>query len=985
MAAGAVGLILLIFLSESLSLPVGRQEESVCGYQSCHATKPGMLNVHLVPHTHDDVGWLKTVDQYFYGDRNDIQHAGVQYILDSVVDQLLKNPDRRFIYVETAFFYRWWSQQSSSMQETVKQLVNEGRLEFVNGGWCMSDEATTHYSAVIDQMTMGLRFLNETFGPCGRPRVAWHIDPFGHAREHASMFAQMGYDGFFFGRVDYQDRRQRMLAKEQELLWRASDSLAPPLADLFTGILPNGYNPPDGFCWDQSCDDPPIRDDPKLEDYNVEDVVERFLNIANSQALVYKTDHIIMTMGSDFQYENANLWYKNLDKLIHYVNARQSNGSRVNLLYSTPSCYLQELHRANLSWVLKTDDFFPYADDAHDFWTGYFSSRPALKRYERLSNSNLQTCNQLEVLGGPASRRGHFGKGDSRTLKSAMAVAQHHDAVSGTEKQHVANDYARRLANGWQHCQVLVSNSLAVLSGSTAERVYCNDLNISVCSLTESSKKFSINVFNPLARPITWPVRLPVNGTAYVVSDAQGKTVDCEVVPVSQATRNVRRSRGFAVNELLFQVQAPPLGFSTYFVSLLQDGSPPVFKWYRGPKSIWNKYLQVTFDPDTGLLSGLANLETKQNIRLAQNFYWYNASDGNNTASNQPSGAYIFRPNSSTPFVISKTVKTESIRTSVMQEVRQWFAPWVSQVVRLHADSRVLELEWTVGPIPIDDDLGKEVITRLDTDIKSSGIFYTDSNGREVLQRKKDFRPTWHLRQSEPIAGNYYPINSRAFIKDDEDQLTVVTDRSQGGGSIQNGSLEIMLHRRLLYDDVRGVAEPLNETSHIFPDGLVVRGRLLISLDRPATAADTHRPVAQGMVLQPLLTFTEGDLHPNTRLEFSGLQAALPPAVHLLTLSQWDEQLVLLRLEHQFQSWESKVNSQPVTINLQKLFSTLEVLGVSELNLSANQWKDEMTRFDWTPQTGEKPLKKKLEDASPWEVTLTPMEIRTFLLRVDLR
>lgn len=35
-----------------------------------------------------------------------------------------------------------------------------------------------------------------------------------------------------------------------------------------------------------------------------------------------------------------------------------------------------------------------------------------------------------------------------------MAVAQHHDAVSGTEKQHVANDYAKRLAAGWQHCQV---------------------------------------------------------------------------------------------------------------------------------------------------------------------------------------------------------------------------------------------------------------------------------------------------------------------------------------------------------------------------------------------------------------------------------------------------------------------------------------------------------------------------------------------------
>lgn len=102
------------------------------------------------------------------------------------------------------------------------------------------------------------------------------------------------------------------------------------------------------------------------------------------------------------------------------------------------------------------------------------------------------------------------------------------------------------------------------------------------------------------------------------------------------------------------------------------------------------KFLQVTFDPDTGLLSSLSNLETKQTIKLTQNFYWlvsliethtntpvddwfynvcvcvacsrYNASDGNNLESIQPSGAYIFRPNSSTPFVISKTAKTESIQ-----------------------------------------------------------------------------------------------------------------------------------------------------------------------------------------------------------------------------------------------------------------------------------------------------------------------------------
>lgn len=53
----------------------------------------------------------------------------------------------------------------------------------------------------------------------------------------------------------------------------------------------------------------------------------------------------------------------------------------LNVFYSTPSQYVDAIHAANLTWTVKTDDLFPYADCPWCFWTGYFVSRYDRRSY----------------------------------------------------------------------------------------------------------------------------------------------------------------------------------------------------------------------------------------------------------------------------------------------------------------------------------------------------------------------------------------------------------------------------------------------------------------------------------------------------------------------------------------------------------------------------------------------------------------------------
>ncbi|KAL7191623.1 hypothetical protein ACSBR2_023661 [Camellia fascicularis] len=273
--------LLLILVASSVCVVV---ESKYMVYNTSQGVVPGKLNVHMVPHSHDDVGWLKTIDQYYVGSNNTIQGACVQNVLDSLIPALLADKNRKFIFAEQAFFQRWWRDQSEAVQSITKQFVSSGQLELINGGWCMHDEATSHYIDMIDQTTLGHRFIKEEFNVT--PRVGWQIDPFGHSAVQAYLFgAEVGFDSFFFARIDYQDRDKRKNEKSLEVVWQGSKSFGSS-AQIFAGAFPENYEPPKGFYFevnDVTDDSPVVQDDINLFDYNVPERINDFVAAALAQ------------------------------------------------------------------------------------------------------------------------------------------------------------------------------------------------------------------------------------------------------------------------------------------------------------------------------------------------------------------------------------------------------------------------------------------------------------------------------------------------------------------------------------------------------------------------------------------------------------------------------------------------------------------------------------------------------------------------------
>ncbi|KAL6972970.1 alpha-mannosidase [Sarracenia purpurea var. burkii] len=220
-----------------------------------------------------------------------------------------------------------------------------------------------------------------------------------------------------------------------------------------------------------------------------------------------------------------------------------------------------------------------------------------------------------------------------------------------------------------------------------------------------------------------------------------------------------------------------------------------------------------------------------------------------------------------------------------------------------------------------------------------------------------------------------------------------MVDRSVGGSSIVDGQLELMLHRRLLRDDSRGVAEALNETVCIHDEctGLTIQGKYYLRIDPQGEGAKWRRSFGQEIYSPFLLAFSEQDEGKWTNFQvpvFSAMDStySLPDNIAIITLQELEDGSVLLRLAHLYEFGEDKDLSVLASVELRKLFPDKKINKITEMNLSANQEREEMVKkkLVWKVQGSRdkefNALRGGPVDPIKQVVELAPMEIRTFVI-----
>ncbi|XP_066601390.1 alpha-mannosidase 2-like isoform X2 [Prorops nasuta] len=990
------------------------------------------LKVILVPHSHTDPGWLKTFEQYF--------HSSTRSILNNMVAKLQQWPNMTFIWSEVSFLSLWWESAHPTKKMILKRLVKEGRLEITTGGWVMSDEASSHIYAMLDQLIEGHQWLKANLDVT--PVSGWAVDPFGHGGTIPFMLKASGATGTVIQRIHY--AWKQWFAKKQygDFIWQqAWDQTG--TADMLT------HNQPfDIYNIKHSCGPHPhvclnfdfrkIRGEyteysaraVEITPNNVKQMAELLLEQYSRTGSLFTHNVVLMPLGDDFRYDHAIEWdqqYTNYKTLMDYINNRKEEYGNAEIIFGTPKDYFQEIEKRVEKFPTLTGDFFVYSDIFSEgrpaYWSGYYTTRPYMKILDRELEANLRSAEILYSVALNVARRKaidtklyetHFEK--LVKARRNLGLFQHHDAITGTSKSFVMKDYALKLFESISDTISLQSFAIQSTSSTTttattrsvyvlpdSDRDSYEKLAKKIPISLKAKERRKVVLFNPLAQRRQEVISVKVTSYKVRVLDPRGRPVEYQIVPAINSSISISHDSytvlfmadlgplAIALYELEETERTPTEALSTIYCSNCQKD--PVFTtkpMQFGDIKLENHRMKLLIDGQSGFLKRITKKSSGRTTQCSIRFAAYSSAQFH-------SGAYLFMPDPNLRDVEKEILeaytphqKMHIINGPLTTRLTVEYGKLLTHHLAIYhkegsALSEAIHLRNVIDFETPPKNRETEMFMRLETDIVNGEPpeFYTDSNGQGMTKRKKIERIG--------IEGNYFPITTMAYIEDTRQRLTLLANHGQGAASYQPGWLEVMLDRRTLYDDSRGMGEGLLDNRKTLAKHLLLLEETVeveAELDRkkdeysmPSLLANQLSNALNYPVNIFVLDWVGGpreELKEKTRSEVKLLTSSLPCDVHLMNLrTNQDDKLLhypsskaLMIMQRQGYSCsfnnDVAMSHCPFTEGISE---EVAFYGLSNISISR------------TTLTGIEKLEDLKEGLS--NVRLKPMEVQTFMVKLS--
>ncbi|XP_057331661.1 alpha-mannosidase 2x-like isoform X2 [Microplitis mediator] len=784
--------------------------------------KKKKLKVIVVPHSHNDPGWMKTFENYY--------NESTRHVLDNMVIKLSENKLRKFIWAEISFFKLWWDEQSEETREKVKRLIADRQLEIVSGGWVMPDEAVSHWMAQLTQLTVGHQWLKTNLDY--QPTSGWAIDPFGLSPTMPYLLKNSGLKNVLIQRVHYSVKKRLARDKNLEFRWRQLWDTTGS-SEILTHLMPFSHYDIRSSCGpdpDVCCqfDFLRLKNDQTscsgktrakaITGANVAQLAELLLDQYRKKSELYESDVVLAPLGDDFSYSTDFEWdaqFNNHQKLFEYMNKNKQ--FNVDIKFGTLTDYFNALSNdKNINELPSlSGDFFTYSDKDQDYWSGYYTLRPFHKRLDRVLMCALRGTEILSSIAWALGHK-HLVKGNfEKRITEARewhSLFQHHDAITGVSTDYVVQDYAKKIITALNDSAHITQQSVAHLLINTEspflepESVYLSLDQVRshhtsignryVLSFNASESFKRVIIYNSLPRRQI-RVQTLMTSTPFVkVTNYRGKLLQCQISPVWTESAELSNNR----YELSFVVTISGFGLNTYLIDSVKNinNLPPsvhfanitLFNTIISPSSVpgFNDFkiipsaqeFSVKQRPDTsadfsksGFLKSLRNGDTITSVNLEFVKYETRDSDGHLFIPNKPDPDPIYMTNDRVIRLVTGPILSRVfVMLPHVKHTYTLFNSPGSDGLGLHISNQV----------DITESKNFELVMRLSTNISSGDEFFTDLNGLNMIKRQRFLKL--------PTQANYYPLPTVGYIQDKKTRLTIVTGQPLGAASMASGQFE---------------------------------------------------------------------------------------------------------------------------------------------------------------------------------------------------